>query len=430
MIGAAAAAGVADLGVGVDWHAGVVGALLIVAVLFVVRLLPRDEALPGLDDDGPGPQRTTWQERLSIWREPRILLIGLIVLGMAFAEGSANDWLALAVVDGRGVDEATGALAFGIFAVAMTTGRIAGVWVLDRFGRVPVLRGSAVLAAAGLAAAAGPYYRNLSLNVKMADVERPFKRRVAVLRDILEADVYISLAKMKTHGMTMLSGAVKNNYGLLAGAQKSWYHYYSERPELFAEILIEMYRLRLPDLVIMDGILAMEGYGPCSPEVHRVNRVLASTDAVALDAVMARMMGFGTDEVPYLRIARERGIGETDLGAIEIEGDCSPIPGFKRPVVVPESTYCYLSGVGGGKTSRAFFADRVCYRPAFSGEKCPPGCAACVEACPVDALKPGIPPELLSEQCILCSACMEACPHGAVRLAPDETLLKRLREES
>ena len=287
-----------------------------------------------------------------------------------------------------------------------------------------------VFAATGLAAAAGPYYRNLSLNVQMADVERPFKRRVAVLRDILEADVYISLAKMKTHGMTMLSGAVKNNYGLLAGAQKSWYHYYSERPELFAEILIEMYRLRLPDLVIMDGILAMEGYGPCSPEVHRVNRVLASTDAVALDAVMARMMGFGTDEVPYLRIARERGIGETDLGAIEIEGDCSPIPGFKRPVVIPESTYCYLSGVGGGKTSRAFFADRVCYRPAFSGEKCPPGCAACVEACPVDALKPGIPPELLSEQCILCSACMEACPHGAVRLAPDETLLKRLREES
>ncbi len=119
---------------------------------------------------------------------------------------------------------------------------------------------------------------------------------------------------MKTHGMTMLSGAVKNNYGLLAGAQKSWYHYYSEKPELFAEILIEMYRLRPPDLVIMDGILAMEGYGPCSPEVRRVNKVLASTDAVALDAVMARMMGFRTDEVPYLRIARDLGIGRDRSG--------------------------------------------------------------------------------------------------------------------
>ena len=212
----------------------------------------------------------------------------------------------------------------------------------------------------GLAEAAGPYYRNLSLNLKMVDVEKPFKRKVAVLKDVLDADVYISLPKMKTHGMTMLSGAVKNNYGLLAGAQKSWYHFYSEKPEVFAEILIEMYQLRPPDLVIMDGILAMEGYGPCSPEVRRVNKVLAATDAVALDAVMAHMMGFRADEVPYLRLAGELGIGQTDLETMEIEGDYSPIKGFNRPVVMPESTYCYLSGVGGGKTSRAFFADRVC----------------------------------------------------------------------
>ncbi|MHB8772215.1 MAG: DUF362 domain-containing protein [Syntrophales bacterium] len=280
----------------------------------------------------------------------------------------------------------------------------------------------------GLIAAAGPHYRNLSLNLKMVDVERPFKRSVAVLRDVLEADVYISLAKMKTHGMTMLSGAVKNNYGLLAGAQKSWYHYYSERPELFAEILIEMYRLRVPELVIMDGILAMEGYGPCSPEVRRVNKVLASNDAVALDAVIARMMGFARDEVPYLRIAREQGLGETDLDAIRVEGDSAPIPGFNRPVVIPESTYCYLSGVGGGKTSRAFFADRVCYRPVFDAERCPPGCTACVEACPVAALKPAVPPELLSERCMLCSACREACAHDAVRFVPDPVLLGELSQ--
>lgn len=282
----------------------------------------------------------------------------------------------------------------------------------------------------GLAEVAGPYYRNLSLNLQMVDIEKPFKRKVAVLKDILDSDVYISLPKMKTHGLTMLSGAVKNNFGLLAGAQKSWYHYYSEKPEVFAEILIEMYRLRPPDLVIMDGILAMEGYGPCSPETRRVNKVLAAADAVALDTVLARMVGFRTDEVPYLRIARELGIRQTDLDAIEIEGDFSPIKGFNRPVVTPESTYCYLAGVGGGKTSRAFYADRVSYRPVFSVEKCPPECAACVKACPVDALKPGIPPELLSEQCILCSACMEACTHDAVRLAPDESLLKRLKEES
>jgi len=257
-------------------------------------------------------------------------------------------------------------------------------------------------------------------------IGRPFKREVAVLRDVLDADCYISLAKMKTHGMTMLSGAVKNNYGLLAGAQKSWYHLHSEKPEVFAEILIEMFRLRPPDLVIMDGIIAMEGYGPCSPETRRVNKVLASDDAVALDAVMARMAGFGKEDVPYLRLAREWGVGQTDLRAIDIEGDDSPITGFNLPVIAPESTYCYLSGVGGGKTSRSFFADRVCYRPVFDGRKCPPGCAACVEACPANALKTGAPSELLSERCMLCSACMEACIHDAVKLRPEETLRKAL----
>lgn len=149
IIGAAIAAGVANLGIGVDVHASVMGGLLLVASLVAVRFLPRETALAGLDDGPTEP--STFRGRLAIWREPRILLIGLIVLGMAFAEGSANDWLALAVVDGRGVDEATGALAFGIFATAMTTGRIAGVWILDRFGRVPVLRASAILAALGLA---------------------------------------------------------------------------------------------------------------------------------------------------------------------------------------------------------------------------------------------------------------------------------------
>lgn len=149
--GAGIAAGVSALNIGVDAHTAVMAIVLGIAALVVVRYLPKNRALPGLDDDGDGSARTTFGERMAIWREPRTLLIGLIVLGMAFAEGSANDWLALAIVDDRGADEATGALAFTLFAVAMTAGRIGGVWVLDRFGRVPVLRASALLAIAGLA---------------------------------------------------------------------------------------------------------------------------------------------------------------------------------------------------------------------------------------------------------------------------------------
>jgi len=151
IVGAGTAAGVTALGVPLDIHLGVMAALLAAATLVAVRYLPRHRALPGLDDDGPGPDRSTFTQRMSIWREPRTLLIGFVVLGMAFAEGSANDWLALAMVDGRGVSEASGALYFGLFATAMTTGRIGGVWVLNRFGRVPVLRVSALLAMAGIA---------------------------------------------------------------------------------------------------------------------------------------------------------------------------------------------------------------------------------------------------------------------------------------
>ena len=81
----------------------------------------------------------------------QLAAIGLIVLGMAFTEGSANDWLALALIDAHDLENGTGALLFGVFAAAMTIGRIVGVPILDRFGRVPVLRASALTAAVGLA---------------------------------------------------------------------------------------------------------------------------------------------------------------------------------------------------------------------------------------------------------------------------------------
>jgi uncharacterized protein (DUF362 family)/Pyruvate/2-oxoacid:ferredoxin oxidoreductase delta subunit len=302
-----------------------------------------------------------------------------------------------------------------------------GIIVGDSVGTESYGNSQYIFDTTGLAEAAGPYYRNLSLNLEMVALERPFQRKVAVAKDVLEADIYISLPKMKTHGLAMLSGAVKNNYGLLVGAQKSWYHYYSERPEVFAEILIEMFRLRPPDLVIMDGILAMEGYGPCSPEVRWVNKLLAATDAVALDAVLARMVGLGINEVPYLCIARDLG-WQTDTGAMEIDGDSSPIEGYHRPVVAPESTYCYLAGVGGGKTNRKFYADRVCLRPVVDARKCPPGCRVCGNACPSGAIKPGYPLTFSSSRCILCSACMEACTRDAIKLLPDDTLLKEIEQ--
>jgi predicted MFS family arabinose efflux permease len=123
-----------------------VGVLALVTTLVLVRFLQPAEQPEGHEDAPTGGLRT----RLAVWRDPRVLLIGVIVLGMAFAEGSANDWLSLAMVDGHGFDNAAAAGVLGAFLAAMTVGRVAGTVALDRFGRVPVLRGSAALAVIGL----------------------------------------------------------------------------------------------------------------------------------------------------------------------------------------------------------------------------------------------------------------------------------------
>ncbi len=150
IVGAAAGALAEHAGVPIVVHLSCVALLMTVAVLVAVRYLQPDPALAAGESGGDAGGKGSWRSRLAVWRDRRTLLIGLIVLGMAFAEGSANDWLALAMVDGHGVDNATGALVFGIFVTAMTVGRVGGVYLLDRFGRVPVLRVSALLAGTGL----------------------------------------------------------------------------------------------------------------------------------------------------------------------------------------------------------------------------------------------------------------------------------------
>jgi len=148
MAGAGLGALAEHLGLPVLAHVSLISLIVVVgAFVAVTRLQPHPDA-PAQPTDGAPTEG--WRDRLAAWRDRRTLLIGLIVLGMAFAEGSANDWLALAMVDGHHVSNATGAVVFGVFVTAMTVGRIAGVKVLDRFGRVPVLRASAALAVVGL----------------------------------------------------------------------------------------------------------------------------------------------------------------------------------------------------------------------------------------------------------------------------------------
>jgi MFS family permease len=155
LAGAALGALAEAVDIPVIWHFGVT-AIITSAVMFLVAGRLDDEhgqhagnTRATAADTAPAPQ-TPAPSRWAVWAMPGTILIGVIVLGMALAEGSANDWLALAMVDGHGLDNAGGSAVLSIFVASMTVGRILGVIVIDRFGRVPVLRFSAGLAVVGL----------------------------------------------------------------------------------------------------------------------------------------------------------------------------------------------------------------------------------------------------------------------------------------
>jgi MFS family permease len=122
--------------------------MIMLSTVYLSRLIPVGTGKETGGDSTEPPMSA--KERMAVWKERRTVLIGIIVLGMAFAEGSANDWLPLIMVDGYNVSPATGSFAFGLFVAAMTVCRMAGGMLLDRFGRVVILRASAILAFAGL----------------------------------------------------------------------------------------------------------------------------------------------------------------------------------------------------------------------------------------------------------------------------------------
>jgi MFS family permease len=153
VIGAGAGAGAAALNISVGWHMVGTAVVIVVGVVIAVRYIPLRQELgdsAGTVDEPKPPWRARILDSLSVWADWRLILIGVVMLGMAFTEGSANDWVALATVDGHHQDNATGAVVFGVFVAAMTVGRVAGGPLVDRVGRVTAIRLTAALGVIGL----------------------------------------------------------------------------------------------------------------------------------------------------------------------------------------------------------------------------------------------------------------------------------------
>jgi MFS family permease len=141
LIGAATVA----LDVPVPAHLTAVAVVVGIGVPLAVR-----GYLPDVDGGAHGRAGTRGPGALAAWREPRTLLVGLFVLAFAFAEGSANDWISVALIDDHHTSPEVATLGFAVFLIAMTAARWAGPPLLDRYGRVPVVRLLAVLAVTGL----------------------------------------------------------------------------------------------------------------------------------------------------------------------------------------------------------------------------------------------------------------------------------------
>lgn len=131
--------------------AAAAGVIVVAAFVSIANVPGRAQTLDSAPTKQPSRQwRVRLHESLAPWREPRTYVLGLVILGMAFAEGGANDWLALAMVEGHGTDQALGAAGLAVFSVSMTLVRVVGGPLVDRFGRVATLRVLAVTAGGGL----------------------------------------------------------------------------------------------------------------------------------------------------------------------------------------------------------------------------------------------------------------------------------------
>jgi predicted MFS family arabinose efflux permease len=132
-------------------HLTVMAAIIVVFAFVSIANVPHRDLAMDPEADEP---KQRWRDRLSLalsaWKEPRTYALGVIMLGMAFAEGGANDWLALGIVEGHEADAALGAAGLTVFSISMTVVRVFGGPLVDRFGRVATLRVLAATATAGL----------------------------------------------------------------------------------------------------------------------------------------------------------------------------------------------------------------------------------------------------------------------------------------
>ncbi|KPJ48948.1 MAG: hypothetical protein AMJ41_03885 [candidate division Zixibacteria bacterium DG_27] len=230
-------------------------------------------------------------------------------------------------------------------------------------------------------------------------------------KPLFDFDLVISLPKLKTHVLTLMTGAIKNNFGAVPGVRKAEYHKKFPKADDFSAMLVDIFSVVKPTLYLMDAILSMEGDGPSSGKPKTLGLLLASTDGVAMDAVAASIMGFKPGQIPTTKIASERGLGTDDLSRIEIIGERlseAKAKDFKTP----SNKFWKLTPRFMIRLIEPYFW----VRPAINEGLCT-NCNTCVENCPMNTISADSKiPTFDYKKCINCLCCHELCPEGAVFL--------------
>lgn len=242
----------------------------------------------------------------------------------------------------------------------------------------------------------------------------------SISRAVLEADVVISVPKLKTHIETLMTGAVKNMLGCLPGAGKLIVHRTAPSPDDLGQALLDIYSLVRPRLCVMDAIVGMSGNGPSRGTPTPIGAVLASGDGVALDHVAARLIGYRPSLIPTIAFAGERGLGENDQKRIEIVGDTLESLKAKDFPLCSNTMMRSMPKFLLRLVNRWFFW----VKPKWNDKGCT-RCGLCEQSCPVDAITISDDKLTIDEaRCIECFCCYELCPEKGIRVK--KSLLVRL----
>ena len=238
-----------------------------------------------------------------------------------------------------------------------------------------------------------------------------FLSEVRVARACDGASV-IGVAKLKTHFLTILTGAVKNCLGVIPGLAKAELHRLAPHPDDFSELLVDLLPALEPAFTFVDGIVGLEGDGPASGEPRDFNLLVGGENAAAIDVVLAGILGFDVADVPTVKTSIERGLTPAEPEIVFVNAKATDL--VFDDVAAPGSLWLrHLP-----RLVLKFAGRQFVIRPAVAADRCT-GCGRCVDSCPVGAAgMKGETAAIDASKCMQCLCCYETCSDEAVYLRP------------